>query len=546
MVDLPRQLQGLLHGRPAPVLFVGSGISRRYTGAVDWEGLLRHFAAKTDRPYEYYKSKADGELPAIATGIAEAFAEVWWDRAEFKKSRDRHAGDLGGRESPLKVEVAEHLAGAGARLPKRGELAEELALLRQAVVDAVITTNYDDLLTTLFPDFTPFIGQDGLLFANAQGVGEIYQIHGSVARPDSLVLTAADYQRFNERNAYLAAKLMTIFVEHPVLFLGYSLSDPNVRSILRSIAGCLTQDNVAQLQDQLLFVEWDADAEPTVGPHTFLIDDFVLPVHRFVVPDFRDVFGTLASLPRAFPAKLLRRLKEQVYELVLTDDPHKRLVVADINDDTPDRDVDVVFGIGMRAKLSSVGLVGLRRDDLIDDVVGDRSSYPAKGIVDESLPHILSLPGNVPVHKYLRGAGVLDRSGNIKKSADVSPKIVKMAEKIANGLPASAEHRRRAPQVLKTIHSLDDLIAAEGVAGVFNWATCMDPDDIDPDELRAFLTTNRASRQDGWLGTQYVKLVCLLDWLEHGRGDKSSRKAHDGAARRTRKVAAARGTPTPG
>lgn len=526
------------------MLFFGSGISRRYGGAEDWEGLLRHFATKTDRPYEYYKSKADGDLPAIATAIAEAFGEVWWDRAEYKKSRERHAGNLGGRESPLKVEVAEHLAGAGAKLPKRGERAKELALLRQAVVDAVITTNYDDILPTLFPDFTPFIGQDGLLFSNAQGIGEIYQIHGSVVRPDSLVLTAADYQRFNERNAYLAAKLMTIFVEHPIIFVGYSLSDPNVRSILRSIAGCLTQDNIAQLQDQLLFVEWQQGAEPAVGPHTFLIDDFVLPVLRFVVPDFLEVFGTLASLTRSFPAKLLRRLKEQVYELVLTDDPHKRLVVADISDDTPDRDVDVVFGVGMRAKLSSVGLVGLTRDDLIDDVVGDRNSYPAQAIVDESLPHILSFPGNVPVHKYLRGAGVLDRSGHIKKSAGVSPKIEKMAQKIANGLPASAEHRRKAPKVLKSIDSLDDLIAAEGVAGVFNWATCMDPDEIDPDELRAFLTTNRSRRQQGWLGTQYIKLVCLLDWLENGRGDKSSRKPVDGPSPRARKPSQAAGRST--
>lgn len=211
--------------------------------------------------------------------------------------------------------------------------------------------------------------------------------------------------------------------------------------------------------------------------------------------------------------------------------------MADIDDNTPDRDVDIVFGVGMRARLSSVGLVGLTRDDLIDDIVGDRNSYPAQGIIDESLPHILSFPGSVPVHKYLRAVGVLDRNGKIKKSANVTAKVEKMAQKIADGMPASAALKKKAPEVLKSIHSVDELIAAEGVSGVFSYATYMPPDDIDTDDLRKFLITNRAFRVPGtWEGTQYTKLVCLLDWLENGRGDKSSRKLKDTPASRARKA----------
>jgi hypothetical protein len=136
---------------------------------------------------------------------------------------------------------------------------------------------------------------------------------------------------------------MTIFVKHPVIFLGYSLSGRNVQTILRSIAECLTPDNIGKLRDHLIFVEWVGKTEPRIGEHTFMIDGLTLPVTQIKVPDFTDVFTVLAELRRSFPAKLLRRLKEQVYDLVLTDDPHHRLVVADIDNTTNDRDVDVVF-----------------------------------------------------------------------------------------------------------------------------------------------------------------------------------------------------------
>lgn len=173
MIDIGAALAEHLRGRPTPVLFAGSGVSRRYAGAENWEGLLRRFAAMTPRPYDYYRSKANGDFPSIAGEIARTFNDVWWDDPAFQSSRDQFASSLAGQESPLKVEVARHLTGLAGRLPAAGVLADELGLLRDAVVDAIITTNYDDIFPSLFPDFRPFVGQDGLLFANPQGIGEL-------------------------------------------------------------------------------------------------------------------------------------------------------------------------------------------------------------------------------------------------------------------------------------------------------------------------------------------------------------------------------------
>ncbi len=133
------------------------------------------------------------------------------------------------------------------RLDEEGPYAEELASIRKATVDGIITTNYDPLLEHLFPSYRSFVGQEELLFSEVQSIGEIYKIHGSWERPDSLVLTARDYAEFDRKNPYLAAKLMTIFVDHPIVFLGYKLGDRNVNRLLSAIAGALSTEHLAKL-----------------------------------------------------------------------------------------------------------------------------------------------------------------------------------------------------------------------------------------------------------------------------------------------------------
>lgn len=508
-------LDDLLHGKASPFLFVGSGLGRRYAQLEDWSGLLRRFAQDTERPFEYFASSAGGNLPQLASQLAVSFHEAWWAKRKFANSRSAWRDHATGPQSALKIEISKLVSGAAARLPKSGQLAAEVALLREAVVDGIITTNYDPLLEHLFPEFRVFVGQDQMLFSNPQGVGEIYKIHGSCEQPNSLVLTAEDYEQFNSRNAYLAAKLLTTFVEHPVIFLGYSMSDSNVQSVLRSIATCLTERNVHELRDRLLFVQWEPESEPSVGNHTFVLDDLVLNVVRLQVQNFTQVFESLASLSRTFPAGLLRKLKEHVYTLVLTDDPKSRLAVSDIGD-VESSSVDVVFGVGMKQKLGHTGYVGLTRMDLVADVLTGGTEFDAEMVVQQALPRILRSPGNVPTFKYLRQAGYLTKAGLIRKGSTLDKKILGMSEKHREGNPSDAWHIERASARLADVASFRDLVA-QGSGEALGYGTCMDADLVDPDDLRAFLLGLSDEFKAGWYGTQYVKLVCFLDWLENGR-----------------------------
>lgn len=519
MADVKQYLDAHLRRTGSPFLFVGSGFSRRYTACPDWAGLLSEFASRTSHPYDYYRASAQGDLPTVASRIAEVFHDVWWSDSAYEDSRARWSSSVTGMSSALKIEIASHVLAQSDALPSKGSLADELTLFRSVVVDGVITTNFDNVLERLLPDLRVFVGQDQMLFSNPQGIGELYKIHGTCDAPDTLVLTAEDYERFEDRNSYLAAKLLAIFVEHPVIFLGYSLQDRNVLSVLRSIAACLTEENIHELRDRLIFVQWVPNEKPQIGSHSIMVDGFVINVLRVQVPDYTDLFSALASLPRIFPAQLLRRLKEHVYELVLSGDPQKRLYVADI-DDAPNADIDVVFGVGIRQRVDHVGYVGLTRWNLIDDVIDNTGLYDGATVVTEALPRLLQAPGNVPVFKYLKEASHLTKAGTIRKGADIDPRIERMADAHRGGSPAGAQYQRAAETRLANIGSILELEQERGPKDVLNYGTCMKPSLVDPADLRSFLQRYRSLRSGNWEGTQYAKLACYLDWLENGRGEQ--------------------------
>ncbi len=498
-------LMSHLKSTAAPYLFVGSGLSRRYADLPDWEGLLRHFASFTTQPYEYYRGLASGDLPGTASRLATAFYSTWWSDDRFAESRALHGAEVTDPSSALKIEVSRYFEDALSAFEVPAEYAAEFALLCESNVEGIITTNYDGLLSRAFPDYVVFTGQDELLFAEPQGIAEIYMIHGSSRDPRSLVLTREDYDDFRERDSYLAAKLMTFFVEHPIIFIGYSIGDENVQEILRSLVRALRGQNASKLKDRLLFVNWDPAERAEVRSRTVAYEGGVIDAHELVVPDFVDLFRVLGSRERALPARVLRQLKRQIYELVKSNDPDERLVqVSDI--ESTDDKLDVVFGVG--AKMTVKGIVGLSRWDLIDDVLEspDRG-LPSVQVITEAFARTFGSTWFVPYWKHLRRGDFLDVSGALKPGPSVPAKIrsyiARETENLGSRTPGDRTFR--------------DVLTEKGTEWVLSHPWSLLDETRDAEGLRLFLNENRDLRSVS--STQYAKLAVVLDWLMYGPSD---------------------------
>ncbi|MFM8573989.1 MAG: SIR2 family protein [Pirellula sp.] len=500
----------------APFLFVGSGLSRRYVNLEDWERLLRRFSDGFQHPFEYYKAKASSSLPAIATLLADSFYDTWWTDAKYLASRDSFTNSVTNNASCLKYEIAQYISNKKYEAGQNAQLDKEIELLKTATVDGIVTTNWDTMLESLFPEFEAYIGQEQVLFSNSQGIAELYKIHGCVTEPNSLVLTTADYDEFNNRNPYLAAKLLTIFVEHPVIFLGYSLSDENIRGILRQVASCLTNDNIQQLQDRLIFVQRDTTGKGDSFESSVLqINTHTLPVTIIRTNDYAQVYQPLSNLKRRFSARLLRKMKEHIYELVRTNDPKEKIAVIDINDAETFDDLEVVYGVGVQKKIGSAGYTPISRLDLLKDAMAEQSHYDAQRIVEATLPELLKQAKYVPIFRYLRGAGCMQRNGAIDGE--------KLHERVAKAISATHEdfyppqqYRGELSVIQDTCQSIKGVLA-HYASNHFFYVPMLKHGQIDLDDLRKYILANMnlITCKNTTNATYFRSLICFYDWLKY-------------------------------
>lgn len=327
-----------------PFIFAGSGITRRYYGLPDWEGLLSVFAKKVKknelayRAYENfakYESDSDNIMPIIASLIERDFNKVWFENMDGVRSDDKDVlKNVSRGISPFKAEISSYLAKRTEIMTGYEDEVEKLKKISQNNIAGIITTNYDEFFENIFDGYKTFVGQDELVFSQLQGIAEIYKIHGSIANAGSIVINKEDYERFYEKSKYLAAKLMTIFMEYPIVFIGYSITDSDIRAILSDIVQCLPKDRISIMQKRFVFVEYDEKAKNTmISSHSIVFKNRAIEMTKIILSDFGLLFDALSKKKAAFPVKILRRFKNDLYSFILTNEPSETMRVAPLEDE---------------------------------------------------------------------------------------------------------------------------------------------------------------------------------------------------------------------
>ncbi len=305
-----------------PILFVGSGISRRYIDTPDWESLLEKLIdlnPNINMPIGYFVQQTENDYPAIANLLLEEYQKYAWEN----KNKDVFPEELYDgkfdKDIFLKYKISEHIKELSETFNiNQHKYQLELEAFRKLNPHAIITTNYDDLLERLFPKFNVVVGQQVIKQKNSTSLGHILKIHGSINEISGIVISQDDYANFERKQKYLSAKLLTYFMEHPLFFLGYSVTDENIRAILADISEIVTE-NTDVVVENIWFIDWNLEIDENLSPPTdryiTLGDGKTIRINYVLVSDFLKVYQELYQASIVEISEL-RALEENIYNIV--------------------------------------------------------------------------------------------------------------------------------------------------------------------------------------------------------------------------------------
>jgi hypothetical protein len=99
----------------------------------------------------------------------------------------------------------------------------------------VLTTNFDFLLERAYEgvgkSYLPVVDEDLLTFGRTDGETRILKMHGDLHHPSLMVVTEEDYDQFSKQRERMFQEVTHLLSRYSVLFLGYSINDPDFRQI---------------------------------------------------------------------------------------------------------------------------------------------------------------------------------------------------------------------------------------------------------------------------------------------------------------------------
>jgi hypothetical protein len=383
-------LDEFIANNEAPVLVIGAGLTHRYyEQALCWEGLLIEIATQlniteeefyrklssfknnTDEPFQQTDFVKFQSYKRMASFLQEAFDSKYYE-GNLKLENYTSKQIFDENFSPMKIFVSQLMKG----LQFRQGLDQEREAFSHLLMNchSIFTTNYD----TMIEDFTNgsfkcHTRQSDLYLSNDY-YGQIYKIHGSVEEPATIVITEKDYIQYQENSLLIVSKLVTLMLESPIIFIGYSFTDDDILQIINKFSSCLSVIQRNNLKNRLVLVVYEK-GKMDIEDSVIELSGGKAQISILRTDNFLNIYEKLNQIEQGLKPSQVRAFQEQIRKIIIENGKQgnlKSVLISpeDLYDPTLD-DRHLVVAIGNEKEIQ----VYPNRHDFFKEFIGLTSTF---------------------------------------------------------------------------------------------------------------------------------------------------------------------------
>ncbi|WJP99235.1 SIR2 family protein [Geobacillus stearothermophilus] len=330
-------LDELIKNNEFPIVFIGSGLSMRYLkNSPNWRGLLEDLWSLTKEKSDFYaflnRTRSDIEKEnknlkqpeldyltniRVGTILEEKINELFYhEKINIDDFSQREAFEK--KISPFKKVLSNKFL----KYEFKEEMLDEFEYFKKMLIKTqiILTTNYDTLIEDAYNSISSYgiktyIGQKGF-FEQTIGYAELYKLHGCATEPRSLIITEDDYKQFDKNSVLISAKIISQLLHSPIVFLGYSLTDQNIRKIIKDFSSSLSDEELIRLESKIIVVEREEGLDKIIE-ETMNDSDLNCRFTYIRTDNFREIYNKLAQINQGVAPSEVRKYQHIIKKLII-------------------------------------------------------------------------------------------------------------------------------------------------------------------------------------------------------------------------------------
>ncbi|MEW9989370.1 SIR2 family protein [Clostridium butyricum] len=515
-----------------PIIFIGAGISKRYLkNYPSWNELLKELWEKVnvegdfygyllqirDRIVDEYKEKNliidEDTLEHAVNTISASEIEAQINRAfrdnkitiEGLTTKDVYENKI----SPFKRIICDRFRKMELKDEMKAEYEEFKRVLNNAQI--ILTTNYDGFIENTYEEVAGnklkiYIGEQGM-FRSSTGYAELYKVHGCYTDANSIVITKEDYKKFEKGSVLISAKIISLLLNSPIIFLGYSLKDVNIRKIIKDFAKSLTEDELQTLEKNLVIIGWRENEENIVES---IENDKELGCRYQIIEtdNYKEIFKGISKIQQGVAPIEIRKYLHVIKELIVKEGKVGKLESVLIRNEDLDILIEngldnknLVVALGDKQLVYVVPTLAMYMKDYINDKMYD---------LNNQLRFLVTQQGRFPIRKYVT-------EDNIDKSKLSEPEKEKLRKKLKEYETIEDIRKSIKVKFSKRTESIDEIRSFNLKEYAKYQRIIFNADIIPLEDLKKFLLEklDECIKKNIKPGTDIRKLVVIYDWRKN-------------------------------